>query len=197
MSRPDTRLYLRLNGDAAAALDADGLDRLFDAGDVACVLLGPDMPDEAARAVAERAQARDIAVLGTDPETASSRHLDGVHVVGTPKEAAAARRLIGADGIVGYEFGGSRHDAMTAAERNADYVYFPAPEREHALWWAQVMTVPAVAEVDSAAEAGDLVKGGVEFVALSLTGGLAGEMAEKVAGVAECLETGRHADANG
>lgn len=197
MSRPDTRLYLRLSADAAAALDRAGLDTLLAAGDVACILLGPGMPDDAVRMIAEHAQLRDIAVLGTNAETAGSRHLDGVHVAGTSKEAAAARRIIGADGIVGYEFGGSRHDAMTAAERNADYVYFPVPEREHALWWAQVMTVPAVAEIDNAADAGDLVKGGVEFVALSLTGGTAGDMAEKVAGVAGYLKTGRRADANG
>ena len=70
---------------------------------------------------------------------------------------AGARRFLGADAICGVSAGGSRHNAMLAAEAGADYVSFGAFHASATLpgaalippdiltWWSEAMTLPCVA----------------------------------------------------
>jgi thiamine-phosphate pyrophosphorylase len=67
--------------------------------------------------------------------------------------------MVGIDHIVGVACG-TRHDAMIAGEKDADYVAFGTVDgdgdTEVALqlieWWSAMMTVPCVAATDASAE---------------------------------------------
>lgn len=125
------------------------------------------------------AQARGIAVLvQNDTRAAGRAKADGVHVdttVAELKETVASfqpSRIVGAGNIK------SRHDAMTAAEAGADYVFFGALSRpeepdvqpkslEFAEWWAPIFQTPCVCLAGSSLNSVDTVAAtGAEFVAL-------------------------------
>ncbi len=161
------------------------LTSALEAADIACVLLLDAGLDESAlRAAVEvlcpLAQARDVAVLLQDRVTlAAETGCDGVHL-SDPKDLAAARRRLGAEALVGVACGASRHDAITAAERGADYVAFGALERaatpgpgpaDPALlgWWQPLMTLPCVAFGAAAPEdCARLAAAGADFVVVTL-----------------------------
>lgn len=158
----------------------------LDAGDVACVQLRlKDADDDHIRRVAQAlrpvAQDREVAFLLNDrPDLAAETGCDGVHVGQGDTPCAEARRRVGPDAIVGVTCHASRHLAMEAAERGADYVafgaFFPtdtkvAPstaEVDLLEWWSGIMTVPCVAiggiTVDNCAP---LVRAGADFLATS------------------------------
>ncbi len=121
------RLYLAIAADGPPAAFTAALE----AADIACVLLLAGALDaNALRAVVEvlcpLAQGRDVAVLLQDRVSlAAETGCDGVHL-SDPKDLAAARRRLGAEALVGVGCGASRHDAITAAERGADYIAFGA-----------------------------------------------------------------------
>ncbi len=123
------RLYLAIAADGPPA----AFTATLEAADIACVLLLAGALDADARRAAivllcPLAQARDVAVLLQDRvELAAETGCDGVHL-SDPKELAAARRRLGAEALVGVGCGASRHDAIIAAERGADYVAFGALE---------------------------------------------------------------------
>lgn len=148
------------------------LTRLADAfsgGDIASLIV----PSGAAldSACIERAQNNGIAVVWAG--AAPPRGIDGVQVPGS--EAAAARtshEIVGVDSIR------SRHEAMTAAELDPDYIFFGRLDEQGedginpatldlAAWWAAVAVVPGVVmggrSLESVREAADA---GLEFVAL-------------------------------
>ena len=69
----------------------------------------------------------------------------------------------------------TRHDAMVAAERGADYVMFGEPGAarppleaigERIAWWAEVFEIPCVGYADHLDEVGALASAGADFVAL-------------------------------
>ncbi len=154
------------------------------AADIACVLLLDAGLDESARRAAVEvlcplAQARDVAVLLQDRvELAAETGCDGVHL-SDPKDLAAARQRLGAEALVGVACGASRHDAITAAERGADYVAFGALERtampgpgsadpELLGWWRPLMTLPCVAFGAAAPEdCARLAAAGADFVVVT------------------------------
>ena len=83
---------------------------------------------------------------------------DGVHVGQEDASYDEARRILGPDKIVGVTCYASRHIAMEAAEKGADYVafggFFPSPTKqgrrfqndpEILHWWSEMMTVPSCA----------------------------------------------------
>ncbi len=148
-----TGLYLLIPATCPPAELASALE----AADIACVLLLDAGLDESALGAAVEvlcplAQARDVAVLLLDRVTlAAETGCDGVHL-SEPKDLAAARRRLGAEALVGVGCGASRHDAITAAERGADYVAFGAPgsgpgaaDPELLGWWQLLMNLPCVA----------------------------------------------------
>ena len=178
------RLYLAIAADGPPAAFTAALEAALEAADIACVLLLVGALDaDALRAAVEvlcpLAQARDGAVLLQDRVAlAAETGCDGVHL-SDPKDLAAARRRLGAEALVGVGCGASRHDAMTAAERGADYVAFGAPKgtatpeprpADPALlgWWQPLMTLPCVAFGAVAPEdCARLAAAGADFVVVT------------------------------
>ncbi len=162
---PSCQLYLV----TPPRLDLPGFVPAFaaalDAGAIACAELALDDADEAAwhRAIAALrplAQGRDVAfLLAGHARLAAETGCDGVRIV-AGEDIAAARRTVGAGMMLGVSVEPAsvtaRHDAITAAERGADFVAFGAPGAltaelapdsvvEHLGWWAEMIEVPCVA----------------------------------------------------
>jgi thiamine-phosphate pyrophosphorylase len=155
------QLYLA----APAELPADfhsSLAAMLAAVEVACLRLPP------APAVAELvrlAQSHGTAVvLDGNPEMAAGLAADGVHLTDL-RDYADARNRLGADAIIGVHCDRSRHQAMEAGEAGADYISFGA-DLALVRWWAELMVVPVVAELESMDQAADFVAAGAEFIAL-------------------------------
>ncbi len=148
-------------------------------GDVATLFVGGPLADASPESVTCRTIAQDagVAVVALhDVEALGRPAVDGVQLDGAilGQVPTASRRdiILGADGVT------SRHQAMTAAETDLDYLFFGRvdgdrqasihpPALELAAWWAGVAVVPGIvmggrdiASVDAAATAG------IEFVAL-------------------------------
>jgi thiamine-phosphate pyrophosphorylase len=164
------------SGTLAAALDA---------GDVACVQLRlKDEDDDTIRRTANAlrpvAQDRDVAFIMNDrPDLAVATGCDGVHVGEKDASYEEARALVGDDTIVGVTCKDSRHLAVVAAEKGADYVAFGAfypsstktrknhPTPEILEWWRGLMTVPCVAIGGITVENCEpLVRAGADFLAV-------------------------------
>ena len=179
------RLYLITPPALDPGRFADTLAAALDAGDVACVQLRlKGISDDEVRRAAEIlrpvAQDRDVAFIMNDrPDLAHETGCDGVHVGQQDMAYREARRIVGDDAIVGVTCHDSRHLAMEAAERGADYVAFGAffatgtkqpksrAEPEILEWWSEIMEVPCVAiggvTVDNAAV---LAAAGADFLAV-------------------------------
>lgn len=166
---PDTtdeaacRLYLITPPKIEAAKFADILALALDAGDVGCVQLRLKDIDKgeiarAAEILAPVAQSRDVAFLMNDfPDIARETGCDGVHVGQEDASYEDARRIVGADAIVGVTCHASRHLAMEAADKGADYVafgaFFPTQTKdakgkaspEILAAWSEMTIVPSVA----------------------------------------------------
>ena len=162
------------------------LEFALDAGDVAClqIRLKSLSDDDLARAVdvlRPPAQKRGVAVVLNDhPELAFETGCDGVHIGQEDAPLSQARKAVGPDKIVGVTCHNSRHLAMDAGDKGADYVafgaFFPTNTKEviHQAdtdilsWWNEVFTIPSVAiggiTVDNAAL---LVGAGADFLAVS------------------------------
>jgi thiamine-phosphate pyrophosphorylase len=141
----------------------DGLARLMDRVDIACLRLSLATRDEdviarAADACREVAHARDVAVVIDRHVMMVERlGLDGVHLADGARSVRKVRKDLGRDAIIGAFCGVTRHEGMTAAEAGADYVSF-GPIGATALgdgaradldlfqWWSDMIEVPVVAE---------------------------------------------------
>ncbi|MGE5548762.1 MAG: thiamine phosphate synthase [Solirubrobacterales bacterium] len=157
----------------------------LDAGDIACVQIRvKDVDDDTVARTVDllrpAAQRRGIAVLLNDrPDLAFETGCDGVHIGQDDATYAEARAAIGAEGIVGITCHDSRHLAMEAGERGADYVafgaFFPTDTKEARFkaepdllrWWSDLFTVPCVAiggiTVDNCRP---LIEAGADFLAV-------------------------------
>jgi thiamine-phosphate pyrophosphorylase len=102
---------------------------------------------------------------------ADGAHLRSITEFEEAVDALRPDRIAGAGGLI------SRHDAMTAAERGADYVMFgePTPEgerptldaiAERVSWWAEVFEAPCVAYAGSLDDIVLLAEAGADFIAL-------------------------------
>lgn len=183
------RLYLITPPRIEPASFAETLAIALDAGDVACIQLRlKDIGDDEIRHAADRlrpvAQERGVAFIMNDrPDLAAATGCDGVHVGQEDASYEDARALLGEDAIVGVTCKNSRHLAMEAAEKGADYVAFGAffdsatkprtdPARQPAdletlRWWSDVMTVPSVAIGGITVEnCPPLVEAGADFLAV-------------------------------
>ena len=155
------QLYLaapaELPPDFAATLTA-----VLEAAEIACLRLPPH---PGIGDLVRLAQNRGTAVvIEGDSDLAAALGADGVHLPDL-KTYGAARDRLGHDAIIGVSCDRSRHDAMEAGEAGADYVAFAA-DLELVRWWAELMLVPVVAELDSLDQAAELAAAGAEFIAL-------------------------------
>ena len=138
------------------------LAAVLEAAEIACLRLPPrpGIGD-----LVRLAQNRGTAVvIEGDPDLAAVLGADGVHLPDLMTYGAARNRL-GHDAIIGVSCGRSRHDAMEAGEAGADYVAFAA-DLELVRWWAELMLVPVVAELQSPDQAAEFAAAGAEFIAL-------------------------------
>lgn len=98
-------------------------------------------------------------------------HLGGSDLVPAARSALRPERAIGAGRLQ------SRHDAMVAAERGADYVLFGEPDAEgrrpslaalveRVNWWSELFVVPCVAYAGRLDEVDALARAGADFIAL-------------------------------
>jgi thiamine-phosphate pyrophosphorylase len=180
--RPAPRLYLVTPRIADTTDFSAQLTAALAAGDVAAVLLRLAQADERtlinrAKALAAVAQVQNVAMLlDGHAELVARAGADGAHLTGLAEFSAAIERLkperiAGAGGL------STRHDAMTAAERGADYVMFGEPDaagerpafagvEQRIAWWAEVFEAPCVGYAAAPAEVAPLVKAGADFVAL-------------------------------
>ena len=181
-SRPQPRLYLVTPAAAEpAALKLD-LMAALDSADVAAVLLRLPADDERAqtnrvKALAPTVQNFDAAlIVNGHPGIVARGGADGAHLTGIAafEDAVGSLKPDRIAGIGGLE---TRHDAMLAAERSADYVMFGEPRAdgsvpalaqtaERAQWWAEIFNVPCVAYAADLASVETLAPTGAEFIAL-------------------------------
>jgi thiamine-phosphate pyrophosphorylase len=179
-----TRLFLITPRDVDLVGFGPELDAALSGGDVASVLIAPEVSAEAhlqriAEALVPAIQAAGAAALVLDDTRAMGRSkADGLHVTGGPAaladaiERGAGRHIVGAGNLR------SRHDAMEAAEAGADYVFFglldrPDDEEAHRKtldlggWWAELFEPPCVLLAGRTIESVDAcARTGADFVAV-------------------------------
>jgi len=156
------------------------LDRILGTADIAAVLLklphgGERTLIDYARAVAPAVQDKGVALLlDGHADLVARTGADGAHMTGLDAFSAALdslkpERIAGAGGVR------TRHDAMAAAERGADYVMFGDADGDRPPlgaildridWWAEVFEVPCVGYAESLDEVVALAEAGADFVAL-------------------------------
>jgi thiamine-phosphate pyrophosphorylase len=189
---PDCKPYLITPPSFDPVPFADLLASALDAGNINCaqIWMPKSEADEVKRALdilLPVCHQRDVALLVCDHvDLVAPSGADGVHLASRPVDAEdvsdvrAARKVLGEDAIVGVSCFSSRHRALEAAEKGADYVSFgpcfPSAnttytdylELDLLTWWNAYIEVPAVAIGGITAEnCGDLVKSGVDFLAAS------------------------------
>jgi len=179
--RSAPRLYLVTPPLDAPALTSN-LAAALAAADVAAVLVSMAASREAApleqvRAIGRVVHDRGIALLiEGDPASVEPAGADGAHVAGIAALDGALpllkpRYIVGCGGLY------SRHDAMIAGERGADYVMFgePGPDGrrpafvavlDRVAWWAELFEVPCVGWAMNLDEVAALAGAGADFVAI-------------------------------
>jgi thiamine-phosphate pyrophosphorylase len=181
--RPAPRLYLVTPPVKDAAAFARVLEPALGATDVAAVLLrlAPGGESELVARIkllapiCERADA--ALLLDGNVDLVGRSGADGVHLTGIHAlEGAVGRlkpeRIVGAGGMI------TRHDAMLAAEADADYILFGEPDlngerpslgaiEDRVAWWAEVFQPPCVAYATDLDEVGVLAAAGADFVAVA------------------------------
>ncbi|MDE0933196.1 MAG: thiamine phosphate synthase [Novosphingopyxis baekryungensis] len=119
-------------------------------------------------------------IVNDDVPMAKRLKADGVHLGQDDGDPREAREELGPDAQIGVTCHGSRHLAMEAGEKGADYVAFGAfydsgtkdvthrAELDVLHWWAPIMEIPCVAiggiTPDNAAP---LIDAGADFLAVS------------------------------
>jgi thiamine-phosphate pyrophosphorylase len=178
---PAPQLYLVTPPIEDAATFSRELAAALESADIMAVLLRLSPADERSqinrvKTLAPIVQGKDVALLlDGHPEIVAHGGADGAHLTSIEAFEAALgslkpARIAGCGGLT------SRHDAMTAAERGADYVMFGDSHNtsrpsfdaivERVAWWAEVFEVPCVAMADNLDEIGPLAEAGAEFVAV-------------------------------
>jgi thiamine-phosphate pyrophosphorylase len=183
--RPPCQLYLISPLDVGGAF-ADRLARALDAGPVAAFQFRvKDVDQHVAAKLAEPLQRicadHEVAFIVNDSIALAKRlGADGVHLGQDDGDPREARELLGPEVQVGVTCHDSRHLAMEAGERGADYVAFGAfyptttkavehhPEPSILSWWASMFELPSVAIGGiTPVNAPSLVAAGADFLAVS------------------------------
>jgi thiamine-phosphate pyrophosphorylase len=169
VSAPVCRLYLVTPPKFEPAAFREVLAAALDAGDIGCVRVvlntaSEDAVRAACAALLPVTREHDVAVvLDGNPALAARLDCDGVQI-GAGDDYGAARAALGRDRIVGVSCGSSRHDAIEAAEADADYVALDA-DAELLQWWNELMTAPCVAQGDITLDnCAPLIAAGVDFL---------------------------------
>jgi thiamine-phosphate pyrophosphorylase len=189
---PDCRPYLITPPAFDPAAFADLLAAALDAGNINCAQIW--MPEAEADEVKRALEIllpichqRDVALLVCDHvDLVAACGADGVHLARRPEDAEDvsdvqdARKTLGNDVIIGASCYSSRHRALIAADKGADYVsfgpcfasdnttYTDYLELELLTWWSTHIEIPAVAIGGITGDnCADLIKTGVDFVATS------------------------------
>lgn len=179
------RLYLITPPQFDPAAFANEMVAALDAGDIACIQLRlKDAADDAIRRAIDvllpLASSRDVAFIVNDrPDLAAEMGCDGAHVGQDDASYDEARQILGADAIVGVTCHDSRHLAMEAAEKGADYVafgaFFPTGTKATKFTapvdilsdWSSATIVPCVAIGGITPEnCAPLVRAGADFLAV-------------------------------
>jgi len=180
--RTASRLYLVTPEIAEPAKLVDTLQTAVSTTNVAAVLLRLASAGERelinrVKKIAEAIQPLGAAVLlDGQPDIAARAGADGAHLTGIEAFTAAVEhlkpaRIAGCGGLK------TRHDAMLAAERGADYVMFGAVEAgggrppfaaiiERVEWWAPLFEIPCVGFAATLDEIGAFAAAGAEFIAV-------------------------------
>jgi len=157
------------------------LAETLDAGDVAAYQLrmpgaDADQLQAACTALAPIAQDRGVAfILNGDAEMAAKTGCDGVHFDDPKAHIRDARAALGEHAFIGVFCDHSRHVAMQAGERGADYVLFapffpemdriPTPDTELLKWWQEMIEIPCVAAGGiTPSNCAPLVRAGADFL---------------------------------
>jgi thiamine-phosphate pyrophosphorylase len=180
--RSAPRLYLITPPVGEADAFTGTLSRALAAADVAAVLL--HLRPDAERTLINRiktlaapVQSAGVAlVLDSRAELVGRSGADGAHLTGIDVFTAASEglrpaRIAGCGGLK------TRHDAMLAGERGADYVMFGEPDAggrrpsfeaivERIEWWAEVFEIPCVAFAADSREIAPLAAAGADFIAV-------------------------------
>ena len=181
--RPQPRIYLITPPVEDAAAFAATLSSALDTGDVAAALLRLAAADERSlinriKTLAPVVQEKGAALIVDGRADLVARsgadgaHLTGIDAFNDAVETLKPDRIAGVGGLA------SRHDAMLAADRGADYVMFGEPDaagrrpafaaiEERVAWWAEVFEIPCVGYATSLDEVAALVAAGADFVALA------------------------------
>ena len=184
MPRPAPRLCVRVSRVEDPSIFARDFATMLGGVDVAAVLLR--LPEAGERSMIERAkviapvvQSKGIAlILDGHPDLVARAGADGAHLTGLAAFTAAfdmlkPARIAGAGGLM------TRHDAMVAAEKGADYVMFGEPEPdgrrpdfaaivERVAWWAELFESPCVGFAGDLDEVAALAAAGADFVAIDV-----------------------------
>ena len=180
--RPQPRLMLITPSMTDVEAFAPALADALAAADIAAVVqrLGPGDERERINRIKRLAplcQERGAALLlDGDVDLVARGGADGAHLAGIDAFSAALDRLK-PDRIGGCGGLKTRHDAMLAAERAADYVMFGEPDadgvrapfaalQERVAWWQEVFETPCVAYAAASDEVHALAVAGADFVAL-------------------------------
>jgi thiamine-phosphate pyrophosphorylase len=182
-SRPLPRLYLATSEvDDPSAL-VSTLPGLLAGADIAAVLLRLKMADQRSMIARVKTLAPAIQNAGAallldgHVELVARSGADGAHVNGLAALEEALPSLK-PDRIAGVGGLATRHDAMSAGERGADYVLFGEPDTtgkrpsmdavaERLDWWAELFEPPCIAYAASRDEAQAFVEAGADFILLS------------------------------
>lgn len=187
----DCRLYLITPPRLEPNGFAETLKAALGAGDVACLQLRLKNEDEtcadadlirrATETLMPITQEHGTAFLINDrPDLAAELGADGVHIGLEDGTYEEARKLVGDNQIVGVTCNDSRHRAMDAGEKGADYVAFgafhttdtktvkSAADLDLLRWWAALFEIPCVAIGGiTVKNASPLVQAGADFLAVS------------------------------
>ena len=180
--RPAPRLYLVTPQVADARAFAATITGAFANADVAAVLLRLAPGDDRTlinrvKTVGPPIQSTGAAlIIDGHPAIVAHASADGAHLSGIEEFEAAVPRLK-PDRIAGAAGLHSRHDAMLAAERGADYVMFGEPDEEgkcpsleavleRVTWWSEVFEMPCVAWASRMEDIAELAAAGADFVAV-------------------------------
>ncbi|MXP25386.1 thiamine phosphate synthase [Altererythrobacter indicus] len=184
-SMSDCQLYLISPLDVTGDFPAR-LERALDAGPVAAFQFRvKDIDQHEAARLAEPLQAicaaRDVAFIVNDSVALAKRlGADGVHLGQEDGDPREAREELGREAQIGVTCHSSRHLAMEAGDRGADYVafgaFFPSETKvtehqadlEMLTWWQSMFEIPCVAIGGITPEnCVALAEAGADFIAVS------------------------------
>lgn len=181
--RSTPRLFLVTPASADAGF-ADKLKAVIEAGTVASVLVWGDAHEgdlyaKRAKALVPVIQAAGAAaVVRGDIALVEATSADGFHSDADQSALEKAFKTLQPDYIVGAAHLRTTHEAMSAGEAGADYVFFgnlhapddPANEiellLERAAWWQNLFVLPCVFVANDMSHAVSLANAGADFVAL-------------------------------